>query len=128
MSTYTWTVTNLTAAATGEGYDNVVKGSSWKLESTQNGYTAYLRGSCAFPPPGGSGYVFTPYQDLTQEQVVEWTQTVLGGTAAVALMEAKIDRMISNLQTPSKIGYLYDEPNPPVDPGTLPWGASGSQL
>ena len=70
---------------------------------TEKTYSGTCSGSCSFAPPTGS---FTPYEDLTQEQVLQWCYE--NGVDKTAI-EANVLLQIQN------------QINPPVVTLPLPW-------
>ena len=70
---------------------------------TEQTYSGTCYGSCSFAPPSGS---FTPYEDLTQEQVLGWCYE--NGVDKNAI-EANVSLQIEN------------QINPPVVVLPLPW-------
>ena len=72
---------------------------------TEQTYSGTCYGSCSFAPPSGS---FTPYEDLTQEQVLDWCYANGVDQAAI---EANVTAQIEN------------QINPPVVTLPLPWAA-----
>jgi len=68
-------------------------------------YIGTVDGSCSFQPPSGA---FTPYDDLTQEQVLGWCYA--NGVDKTAI-EANVTQQIN------------DQINPPVVTLPLPWAA-----
>ena len=92
-------------------YTDVVITADWRCngtETTGSGdteqtYSGTCYGSCSFAPPTGS---FTPYPDLTQEQVLSWCYANgVDQTAIEANVTAQIEAQI----------------NPPVVVLPLPW-------
>ena len=70
---------------------------------TEQTYSGTCYGSCSFAPPSGS---FTPYEDLTQEQVLQWCyENGVDQSAIEANVTAQIENQI----------------NPPVVVLPLPW-------
>ena len=70
---------------------------------TEQTFSGTCYGSCSFAPPTGS---FTPYPDLTQEQVLDWCYA--NGVDKNAI-EANVTAQINN------------QINPPVVSLPLPW-------
>ena len=70
---------------------------------TEKTYSGTCYGSCSFAPPTGS---FTPYPDLTQDQVLSWCYA--NGVDKSAI-EANVSLQIAN------------QINPPVVSLPLPW-------
>ena len=70
---------------------------------TEKTYSGTCYGSCSFAPPTGS---FTPYPDLTQDQVLGWC---FANGVDQAAIEANVTQQIN------------DQINPPVVVLPLPW-------
>ena len=82
---------------------DVVITADWRCNGTQDQYSGTCYGSASFAPPTGS---FTPYEDLTQEQVLGWCYA--NGVDKTAI-EANVTLQIEN------------QINPPVIAPPLPW-------
>ena len=82
---------------------DVVITADWRCNGTQDQYSGTCYGSCSFQPPSGE---FTPYPDLTQEQVLGWCYS--NGVDKTAI-KAKVTQQIE-IQI-----------NPPVVTLPLPW-------
>ena len=82
---------------------DVVITADWRCNGTDETYSGTCYGSCSFQPPSGS---FTPYEDLTQEQVLDWCYANGVDQAAI---EANVTAQIEN------------QINPPVVTLPLPW-------
>ena len=82
---------------------DVVITADWRCNGSQDNYSGTCYGSCSFQPPSGS---FTPYPDLTQDQVLQWCyENGVDKTAIEANVTAQIENQI----------------NPPVVALPLPW-------
>ena len=57
---------------------------------------------------------FIPFEDLTNEQVVAWTQSAMGAEQ-VASIEASIQSQIDSLITPTTVTLTIGEPIPPTE-------------
>jgi hypothetical protein len=57
---------------------------------------------------------FIPFEDLTNEVVVEWTKGAMG-EEQVASIEASIASQISSLITPTTVTLTIGEPVPPTE-------------
>lgn len=66
---YTWLVESMTCYTQEGGHNDVVFTVAWRLNATYENYAATIYGSCTVPAPGDP---FTPYADLTQDQVLGW--------------------------------------------------------
>ena len=101
---YTWTITAMDCSTTETNPDTVIT-AHWTCSGTDGTYNASVYSTCSFPQPEGS---FTPYSDLTQEQVLDWCWA--DGVDKDAT-EASVGQQLANLV------------NPPVVTPALPWSA-----
>jgi len=67
MTTFTWTVSQLDCYPQAEGQTDVVFNIHWTCSGTDGTYNGSVYSTCSVPAPTDS---FTPYADLTQEQVI----------------------------------------------------------
>jgi hypothetical protein len=103
MTTITWVIDWMQCKPTEGLNTDVVVIAGWTCNGTQDTYTASSSGTTFFAAPEGS---FTPYNQLTQEQVLGWCWSNGVNQAAV---EASIQTSI------------YNQINPPVVTLPLPW-------
>jgi hypothetical protein len=106
-TTYIWKVTRMSVLLEQAGESDVVVLAAYDVTGTQDKTTASVNGLQQFTYTGGA---FTPYEDLTEEQVVGWIQSALG-ESGVNSIYACIDGQISSILNPP--------PSPQVAP--LPW-------
>ena len=110
MPTINWIIEQLLVRKKEGQYDDVVITADWRCngtETTGSGdtektYSGTCYGSCSFAAPTGS---FTPYPDLTQEQVLGWCYANGVDQAAIevnvtAQIEAQIDPPVVVLPLP----------------------------
>jgi hypothetical protein len=105
-ATITWTITAMDAYPQAEGQTDVVFTVHWTCAGVQDTYNASVYSTCGVTYSAGTPY--TPYAQLTQDQVLGWIWA--GGvdkTATEAAVQAQIDNLI----------------NPPVVQPPLPWSA-----
>ena len=101
--TILWLIERLLVKPTEGTLTDVVITADWRCNGSQDNYSGTCYGSCSFQPPSGS---FTPYEDLTQEQVLDWCyENGVDKTAIEANVTAQIQNQI----------------NPPVVVLPLPW-------
>ena len=87
-----------------ETYTDVVITAHWRCNGEQDGFTSTVYGTCSFSQPGSP---FTPYDQLTQDQVLEWCwSSGVDKEATEASVQQQLDNQI----------------NPPVISPPLPWG------
>jgi hypothetical protein len=99
-----WTITAMDCSTTETNPDTVIT-AHWTCSGTDGTYSASIYSTCSFSPPEGT---FTPYAQLTQEQVLGWCWA--DGVDKTAT-EAAVNQQIQNLI------------NPPVVTPPLPWSA-----
>ena len=101
--TILWLIERLLVKPVEGSLTDVVITADWRCNGTDETYSGTCYGSCSFQPPSGS---FTPYEDLTQEQVLGWCYE--NGVDKTAI-EANVTLQIQN------------QINPPVVTLPLPW-------
>jgi hypothetical protein len=103
MITLSWIIERLLVKPTEGSETNVVITADWRCNGSQDQYSGTCYGSASFAPPSGE---FTPYEDLTQDQVLGWCYA--NGVDKTAI-EANVTQQIN------------DQINPPVIAPPLPW-------
>ena len=103
MTTISWIIERLLCKPVEGSLTDVVITADWRCNGSQDQYTGTCYGSTSFAPPTGS---FTPYPDLTQDQVLGWCWSNGVDQAAI---EANVTQQIN------------DQINPPVIAPPLPW-------
>ena len=106
--TYNWGIVQLDAYHKKDGLTDVVFTVHWTLTGTDGTYTGGVYGSVGVTLDEGNGY--TPYDELTKEQVVGWVQDALGAEQ-VASLESSVANQIEQ------------QINPTVVTPPLPWAA-----
>lgn len=109
-ATITWTITALNVAPKEGQYTDVVVTAHWTCSGVQvqnaKTYTGSVYSTCSFTPPSGN---FTPYDQLTQDQVLGWCWA--NGVNKDAT-ESAVQQQINN------------EINPPIITPPLPWATA----
>jgi len=105
-SDYLWKVSQMIVAPEQGGQTNVVVNAFYSVTSEIVGAATFNSGQW-FTYTGGE---FTPYDQLTEEQVIGWIQSALGQDG-VASIYANIDAQVENI--------LHPKPQPQPEP--LPW-------
>ena len=103
-----WIIERLLVKPTEGSLTDVVITADWRCNGSQDQYSGTCYGSTSFAPPSGS---FTPYEDLTEAQVLGWC--FANGVDQTAI-EANVTQQIA------------DQINPPVIAPPLPWAAQPS--
>jgi hypothetical protein len=104
---YTWKVVSMSVLPEQGGETDVVVLASYIVTGTRSGVTANLDGVQQFTYMGGE---FTPYEDLTEEQVIGWIQSALGENGVNSIYSC-VDGQINSILNPP--------PTPQPEP--LPW-------
>ena len=104
--TTTWIIERMDCTPTYDQYTDVVILAYWRVNGSDGTYFATVYGNQSFTFDGTTP--FTPYDQLTEEQVVGWVQTAMG-PERVAQINNSINVIINN------------QVNPPVVTPPLPW-------
>jgi len=100
----TWIIEWMQCKPTEGSLTDVVVTAGWRCNGVDGDYNASIYSTCSFPMPE-SGQ-FTPYADLTQDQVLGWCwANGVDQTATEAAVEQQIQAQI----------------NPPIVQPPLPW-------
>jgi hypothetical protein len=103
---YQWTIQQLECKPQEDGLTDVVVTAHWNVSATDSTNTTSAYGTQSFTLQQGES--FTPYADLTQDQVVGWVQANMGIDEVTKLQE-NLDKQIKDLS------------NPPIVKPPLPW-------
>jgi hypothetical protein len=104
MTNITWTVTAMNCYPTVGSETDVVFTVHWTCSGTDGTYTSSVYSTCSVPTPADGS--FTPYDQLTQDQVLGWVwANGVDKDATEAAVQQQIDNQI----------------NPPVVTPPLPW-------
>ena len=101
--TILWIIERLLVKPIEGSNPDVVITADWRCNGTDETYSGTCYGSCSFAPPSGE---FTPYDQLTEQQVLDWCYANGVDQAAI---EANVSLQIA------------DQINPPVIAPPLPW-------
>lgn len=116
---YNWSIISMNSYPEYESQQNVVFQVYWSCtgvspqvsSSTNQSYEATVNGLSSVTYEAGTP--FTPYSQLTQNQVIGWVQSSLG-TQGVLDVQSSCDQQINN------------QTNPPPQTLPLPWAATAS--
>ncbi|CAB4130665.1 hypothetical protein UFOVP123_23 [uncultured Caudovirales phage] len=112
-ATITWVIEWMQCKPTEGSLTDVVVTAGWRCNGAETAnsvdYSATSYGTASFPMPEGS---FTPYEQLTQDQVLGWCwASGVDQTATEASVQAAIDNQI----------------NPPIVQPPLPWATAPTE-
>lgn len=102
--TTTWTIRSMMVLPKEQGKTDVVISASYRVTGVDGKFVAVFSSSQNFTYTGGD---FTPYEDLTEAQVVGWVQDALG--------ESGVNSINANLEA-----QIENQKNPPLTPESLP--------
>jgi len=103
----TWQIQWMRTTPTTATPPETVLTAGWCCTGVQDEFIGAVYATCSFPQPEEGG-AFTPYADLTQEQVLGWCwANGVDKESAEAAVQQQIDNQI----------------NPPVIQPPLPWAA-----
>ena len=105
-TTTTWTITAMDCYPQADNETDVVFNVHWTCSGVDGEYNASVYSTCAVPLSGEG--TFTPYADLTQEQVLGW---IWANGVDQTATEAAVAQQIQN------------QIDPPVVTPPLPWAA-----
>ena len=103
----TWVVERMDSYPEKDGYSDVVFTCYWRVNANESNFNATSYGTVGVSI--NPEEPFTPYADLTQDQVVGWVKSALGKDQ-VAQIEGGLAGELANLI------------NPPAVTLPLPWG------
>lgn len=96
----TWSVLQLDYALSQDGHSNVVNNSHWQcLDTDDAGNQARSYGKINIPTDDLSS--FTPYDNITEEQALQWTKDALGADQ-VAAIESRVTQRLNLIQNPTE--------------------------
>lgn len=95
MNTFNWIISALDCKVDEDNLKDVVYTVHWRYRATnENGITAEIYGAQSVSPPSTED--FTPYDELTKEQVVGWLEASMD----VPAMDLSLDEQIYLLINP----------------------------
>ena len=106
--TILWLIERLLVKPAEGSLTDVVITADWRCNGSQDSFCGTCYGSCSFAPPSGS---FTPYDQLTEAQVLDWCYANGVDQAAI---EANVTAQIQNQMDPPVVSLPLPW-NPPVE-------------
>lgn len=93
-TTFTWAIANLER----ETQDGFVYTAHYTIAANDGTYTASAYGSVGFERHDD----LIPFSELTEELVVDWVQSAIGGAEKVAEIEAALQQQLNEQHAPTK--------------------------
>jgi len=106
MITYNWNCKTVDVHPQEEGQTDVVYNVHWTVTGVDGDYSVTNIGTQVVPLSEGG--TFIPFEDLTNEVVVEWTKEAMG-EEQVASMETSIAGQIEALINPTSVTMTIGE-------------------
>lgn len=97
MVSFEWKIGPMNVKLSEDGLSNVVYSVNWDLTGTDGAYSAHAYGVTNVPAPTSDS--FTPYDQLTEAQVLGWVFEALG-TEQKAAYEQSIAGQIERMKNP----------------------------
>ena len=94
MTKFNWVINAMDCIKNEGDLSDVVVVIHWTYIGEKEEFTSSVYGTCSMPLPSGEN--FTPYEDLTKDQVVSWLVSALD----VEAMEENLDKQIDLLINP----------------------------
>lgn len=95
MINFEWNVNPMDCVIDEDGLTNVVQTVHWRLTGIDdNGGSSDVYGATSFPTPEAEGYI--PFEELTQEIIIGWLDSVLD----VPALEKQIEDAIFLINNP----------------------------
>ena len=95
---YTWSFPEVTVVYSEDNLIDVISVSFWRLTAVDGSYSAMAYGSVALGKPNPAS--FTPFQQVTPEQLQEWTEAALG-EEKVTSMKLSLAQQIEQQKNPT---------------------------
>lgn len=114
---YTWKIKSLIKQNTND-LDNVIVGTRWAVSGTnEDGITGEFQGATPLELNSVDTDNFTPFENLTETQVLGWIQSKVSGSAVTSYWDHISERI--NKQIDEKTNIRID-----VNETELPWSGS----
>jgi hypothetical protein len=129
---YNWTINPLEAYPTSSGEHDVVFVAHWQLHATETvedvTYTAQSIGTQGLTYTSGSS--FTPFEELTLEQVSGWVETAMGAEQVQNLKDGLANNIANQINPPvvtlQSPWTIPPTPTPTAEPTPTPFVPTGS--
>lgn len=109
MTITTWKIDSLECKKQEQGFTDVVYNIHWRLYATEGGQSTSIYGSQSVSfDPTDEAYVFTPYEELTEQTVIGWLHDSFGAEN-VTEKETVVTNILNSII------------NPVIETKPLPW-------
>ena len=104
MNTYTWKINAVDCYTSKDGLEKVAYNVHWSFFATDGENNASMIGVQSVGEPSPDN--FTPFDQLTEEQVVSW----ITASMDVEQMQANLDKQIEDLVAPKLVTLQLNKP------------------
>lgn len=105
MNTYTWFIAALDCKVNENNLQDVVYNVHWRYSAVnEDGVMALLFGAQAVSPP--SEEAFTPYDELTKEQVVGWLEASMDVPAMTLDLDNQIELIVNPVDVTPPLPFV----------------------
>ena len=104
MNTYTWKINAVDCYTSKDGLEKVAYNVHWSFFATDGENNASMIGVQSVGEPSPDN--FTPFDQLTEEQVVSW----ITASMDVEQMQANLDKQIEDLVAPKVVTLQLNKP------------------
>jgi hypothetical protein len=105
---FQWVISQLNCAVESEGLPNVINVIHWRYNATKvegdKTYFAETYGASSVAQPNPQN--FTPYADVTEQEVINWLEQILPVEAMQLGLEANIDLQINPVEVSLPLPWL----------------------
>jgi hypothetical protein len=114
---YTWKIKSLVKQNTND-LDNVIVGTRWTVTGTnEDGITGEFQGATPLELISVDTDNFTPFEELTESQVIGWIQAKVSGSAPTSYWDHISDRINKQIEEKANVKINVEETE-------LPWSGS----
>ena len=112
----TWKINSIEAKPTDGSYENVITLAHWSCVGANGTHCSSRYGCCTFSSPGEN---FTPYEELTEEQILEWCfGAILCKDAVEESIKDDIFKLINPPTVKVNLPWIKKEPENTVTENT----------
>jgi len=108
MTDFTWVIEQLETYAERNGRAKVISKLHWRLVGSEGGRTASCYGSSVIAEPGNA---FTPFEAVTEAQVIGWLEAALGEDDVAAYRETVSKQLVGSLAPAASPSLPWVEPD-----------------
>lgn len=114
---YTWKIKGLTKQNTND-LDNIIIGTRWTVTGTnEDGITGEFQGATPFDLVTVDPNNFTPFEQLTETQVLGWIQNKVSGSSPTSYWDHISERINKQIEEKANVRIQVEETE-------LPWSGS----